>query len=61
MCTVVTLVMPGIVDALAPLLGILGLCGVLLNSFSQRPPEIGIRMALGAHQNEFTITFICPS
>ena len=56
-----TVVMLGIVGALAPLLGILGLYGVLANSFSRRPREIGIRMALGGHQNEFIITFICPS
>ena len=53
-----TLVMLGIAAAIALLLGIVGLYGVIAYSASQRTREIGIRIALGAQRNSITAMFI---
>jgi predicted permease len=53
-----TLVMLGVAGAMALLLGIIGLYGVIAYSVSQRAKEIGIRMALGAKQQELTRMFV---
>ena len=53
-----TLVMLGIAGAMALMLGIVGLYGVIAYSVSQRRREIGIRMALGAQQKELTGMFV---
>ncbi len=53
-----TLVMLAIAGAMALLIGLVGLYGVISYSVSQRTREIGIRMALGARQGELTRMFI---
>jgi hypothetical protein len=53
-----TLVMLGVAGAMALLLGIVGLYGVIAYSVSQRTKEIGIRRALGAKQEELTEMFV---
>ena len=53
-----TLVMLAMAGAMAMLIGIVGIYGVISYSVSQRTREIGIRMALGARRPELTTMFI---
>jgi predicted permease len=53
-----TLVMLGIASAIALMLGIVGLYGVIAYSASQRTREIGIRIALGAQRGAITSMFV---
>ncbi len=53
-----TLVMLGIAGAMALVLGIVGIYGVISYAVSQRRREIGIRLALGAQQGELMRMFV---
>jgi predicted lysophospholipase L1 biosynthesis ABC-type transport system permease subunit len=53
-----TLVMLAIAGAMALLIGLVGIYGVISYSVSQRWREIGIRLALGARERELTRMFI---
>jgi predicted permease len=53
-----TLVMIGIAAAIALLLGLVGLYGVIAYSATQRRREIGIRIAVGAQRNDITGMFV---
>ena len=53
-----TLVMLGIAGGVALLLGLVGIYGVISYSVSQRTREIGIRIALGARQEEVRGMFV---
>jgi len=53
-----TLVMLSIAGAMALLLGVAGLYGVIAYAVSQRRREIGIRVALGARPGEVTRLFL---
>src|SRR5437868_14836899 len=53
-----TLIMLAIAGAMALLIGLMGIYGVISYSVSQRRREIGIRLALGIRQRELTRLFI---
>ena len=53
-----TLVMLAIAGGMALLLGVAGIYGVIAYSVSQRTREIGIRLALGARNEEVTRMFV---
>jgi hypothetical protein len=53
-----TLVMLAIASAMALLIGLVGIYGVISYAVSQRRREIGIRMALGARQPQLTRMFV---
>jgi ABC-type antimicrobial peptide transport system permease subunit len=53
-----TLVMLALAGAMAMLLGLVGIYGVISSSVSQRTREIGIRPALGAREQTLTRMFL---
>jgi ABC-type antimicrobial peptide transport system permease subunit len=53
-----TLVLLAIAGAMAMLIGLVGIYGVISYSVTQRTREIGIRMALGAEQSKLAKMFI---
>jgi putative ABC transport system permease protein len=56
--TSLTLVLLAIAGAMALLLGVIGIYGVVSYSVSQRTREIGIRLAIGAQREELTRMFV---